>query len=156
MEYDGIITDLKVAADAYMEGTATVEQEQWLRGFLRTADMADVPEDFQALRTMMSATGDLGSLSFDTEGLADACRRSCRKRPSVLGWAGAIAAAASVVAAVCLWVPEKQEVFGYDIYGRPVASIDQALENIGSMNLLSELEDSMTEAEKILNQLVGE
>ena len=156
MEYDGIMTDLKMAADAYMDGTATPEQEQWLRGILRTADPADMPEDLKALRTMLSAAGDLGSLSFDTEGLADTCRRSGRKRPAALGWAGAIAVAASVVVAVCLSAPEKQEVFGYDIYGRPVASIDQALENIGSMNLLSELEDSMTEAEKILNQLVGE
>ena len=156
MEYNEISKEVKAAADAFLEGTSSAEQEKLLREFLAGTDGVGLPPEMRALKIMMSGTEELSAVVFDTDAVAEACRTARRSGGNAYWWAGAVAAAAAIVLAVVNVVPQKQHVYGYDIYGQAIVNMDEALENIGSMNLLSELEDSMTEAENILNLLVGE
>lgn len=148
--------EIRAAAEAYMDGKASEEQEQSLRTFLAENDGVGLPAGLRALKTMLSGTRELADVAFDTAAFADACRSARRSGGNAYWWAGAVAAAAAIVVTVFTFTPRKQQVYGYDIHGQAIVNMDEALENIGSMNLLSEFESSMDEAENILNLLVGE
>lgn len=156
MEYKELTEEIRAAAEAYMDGRASEEQEQSLRAFLAENDGVGLPAGFRALKTMLSGTGELADMTFDTAAFAEACRSARRSGGNAFWWAGALAAAAAIVVAVFIFTPQKQQVYGYDIYGQAIVNMDEALENIGSMNLLSDFESSMDEAENILNLLTGE
>ena len=156
MEYKELTEEIRTAAEAYLDGRASEDQERSLRAFLAESDGVGLNPQLRALKTMLSGTAELADISFDTAAFADACRSAHRSGGNAFWWAGAVAAAAAIVVAVFTFFPQKQQVDGYDIYGQAIVNMDEALENIGSMNLLSELESSMDEAENILNLLVGE
>lgn len=156
MEYKELTEEIRTAAEAYLDGNASEEQEQSLRAFLAENDGVGLPAGLCALKTMFSGEGELAGMSFDTAAFADSCRSARRSGGNAFWWAGAVAAAAAIVVAVFTFVPQKQQIYGYDIHGQAIVNMDEALENIGSMSLLSELENSMDEAENILNTLVGE
>lgn len=156
MEYNEISKEVKAAADAFLEGTASAEQERQLIAFFEETDGVGLSPEMRALKTMISGAGELSAVTFNTEEVVENCRSARRSGGNAYWWAGAVAAAAAIVVSVFIFAPQSQQVYGYDINGREIKNVDQALDHLGSLNLLSELESSMDEAENILNQLVGE
>lgn len=156
MDYKELTDYLRTAADAYLDGTASEEQEKSLRVFLAETDGEGLSAEMRAIRTMLKGSEALSNVRFDTEAFAESCRRSRHQGAWMYKYGGALAAALAIVVAVFVSVPEKQDVFGYDINGQAIMNVDQALDNMISMNLLSELDNSTNEAEYILNSLLGE
>lgn len=156
MEYNEISKEVKAAADAFLEGTASAEQERQLTAFFEETDGVGLSPDMRAIKTMLEGSKALSDVSFDTEAFADSCRRSRHQGAWMYRYGGVLAAVAAIVVAAFVFAPEKQEVFGYDINGQAIMNMDQALDNMISMNLLSELDNSTNEAESILNALLGE
>ncbi|MDO5442064.1 MAG: hypothetical protein Q4G10_00170 [Bacteroidia bacterium] len=155
MVYNSISEEVRKAADAYLDGSATAEQEKELHVFLATTE--NLPEDFKALKTMLAGFSLLSDISFDTAAFAEKCKnKATRKGPAAIRWAAALAAAAAVVLSVWLFTPQKQSVYGYDIYGQAIVNMEDALANIEGMNLLSEFSSTINEAENIVNQLIGD
>ena len=154
MENNRLSNGIRSAIDSYMDGCATEEQERMLRGFLD--DNEEIPAELKAVKTMLSGFSEMSGVSFDTEAFADRCLKSARKGLPVLRLAGALAIAASVAVAAVLSVPKKQSVYGYDIYGQAIVNVDDALDNLGPISLVSQLGESMAQAEYLINQLVEE
>lgn len=144
------------AADAYLDGRASEEQEKSLRAFLSESDGVGLSPGLRALKTMFEGSESLSKVSFDTGSFAESCRKARHKGTWKYRYGSVIAAAAAIAVAAFVILPEKQKVYGYDINGQAIMNVDQALDNIGSMNLLSELENNMDAAESIINTLIGE
>lgn len=156
MEYKESTDYLRTAAEAYLGGNASEEQEKSLRVFLSGSDGVGLSRELCALKVMLEGAEALSKVSFDTEVFVDACQKARHQGAWKLKFGGAIAAAAAIAVAALVFTPTKQQVYGYDINGEAITNIDQALDNMASMNLLSELENSTNEAEYILNTILGE
>ena len=147
---------LQTAADAYLDGNASEEQEKSLRTFLSESDGVGLSPELRALKTMFEGAESISNVSFDTGAFAESCRRARHHGAWMYRYGSIAAVAAAIAVAAIVFIPEKQQVFGYDINGQAIMNVDQALENMVSMNLLSELDNSTNEAESLLNTLLGE
>lgn len=146
--------EMKQALEAYLEGTSDAGQEKALKEFLKDSDCTD--GELKAVKTMLCGSESLSQASFDAKAFRESCNAARLGGRGLYRYAGALAVVAALAVVVFTSVPSKQKVYGYDIDGRAIMNVDQAIDNMGSMNLLSELGSAMDEAESIINTLVGE
>ena len=148
------------AVEAFFEGKSTDNQERMLKDILSWVEEDELTDELRPLKLLLSGNGQISGEQFDTSALTAAVADAATRRTGRLfrAWslAGAFAAAAIAVAVVFSSRNEPQIIYGYDINGEAILDVDSALEVMGSMNLLSALEESMDDAMNLINSLSTE
>lgn len=144
------------AVEAFFEGKSTDNQERMLKVILSRADDDGMTDELRSLKTLLSGNGRISEEQFDTRALTAAVAEADGQRTGLF-WsgtlAGAVVAAAIAVAVIFGVNKDPQSIYGYDINGQAILDVDSALEVMGSMNLLTALEESMDDAMNLISNL---